>query len=85
MAVGVQNKLKGLQDRKSAIIAKMQKLEASAKTIARKQDLQRKILIGTYYLEQAIKNGNTRELQNTMLSYLQKERDKELFKNLQPY
>jgi len=60
----------------------MQKLEASAKTIARKQDLQRKILIGTYYLEQAIKNGNTKELQNTMLSCLQKERDKELFKNL---
>lgn len=78
----VNNKLKMLQDRKSAITAKMQKLEASAKTIARKQDLQRKILVGSYYLEQAIKNDNLLKLQNTMLSYLQKERDKELFKIL---
>ena len=81
--IGVENKLKKLQDRKSVITAKIQKLEASTKTIARKQDLQRKILVGTYYLEQAMKNGNIQELQNIMVSFLQRERDKKLFKQIE--
>ena len=78
----IENKLKKLQDRKSAITAKMQKLEASAKTVARKQELQRKILVGAYYLEQAAKNNRKKELQTIMLEYLQRESDKKLFKDL---
>ena len=81
--VNVENKLKKLQNRKSAITAKMQKLEATVKTIARKQDLQKKILVGTYYLEQAIKNGKTEELRAVMLEYLQKDVDRKLFVNLE--
>ena len=81
--VNVENKLKKLQNRKSAITAKMQKLEATVKTIARKQDLQKKILVGTYYLGQAIKNGKTEELRAVMLEYLQKDVDRKLFVNLE--
>jgi hypothetical protein len=78
----IENKLKILKDRKSTITAKMQKLEASAKTVVRKQDLQKKILVGAYYLEQAVKNNGMKELQTIMLEYLQRESDKKLFKDL---
>ncbi len=80
--INVENKLKKLQDRKSAITAKMQKLEASTKVITRKQALQRKILVGAYYLEQAAKNGNLNELKENMLKSLQRENDRKLFENL---
>lgn len=72
--------LQKLEARQKAMIAAAQKLQNSIGVIKRKQDLQRKILVGAYYLEQAQKNGTMRELQNVMLSYLQKERDKNLFK-----
>ena len=75
-----KDKLKKLQARQAAVAAMAQKLEKSIGVIKRKQDLQRKILVGTYYLEQAQKEGTMQNLQNNMLSYLQKERDKALFK-----
>ena len=80
--IGVESKLKKLKDRKSAITAKMQKLEASVKTIARKQELQKKILVGMYCLEQAAKNDGMKELRTIMLGYLQRESDRKLFKDL---
>ena len=72
--------LQKLEARQKAMIAAAQKLQNSIGVIKRKQDLQRKILVGAYYLEQAQKNGTMLELQNVMLSYLQKERDRNLFK-----
>jgi hypothetical protein len=80
--VDVESKLKKLQDRKSAITAKMQKLEASTRTIARKQELQKKILVGTYYLEQAVNNGALSELKAILLKNLQRESDRKLFEDL---
>jgi len=80
--ISVENKLKMLQDRKLAITAKMQKLEASVKVTIRKQVLQRKILVGAYYLEQAAKNGTLSELKETMLKSLPRESDRKLFENL---
>ena len=81
-SVTFESKLKKLQDRKSAITAKMQKLEASVKATLRKQVLQRKILVGAYYLEQAAKNGTLSELKETMLKNLQRDSDRKLFENL---
>ena len=60
----------------------MQKLEASAKVMARKLELQKKILVGTYYLEQAVKNGTLSELKIIMLRNLKRESDRKLFENL---
>ena len=80
--ISVENKLKILQDRKLAITAKMQKVEASVKVTMRKQVLQRKILVGAYYLEQAAKNGTLSELNETMLKNLPRESDRKLFENL---
>lgn len=73
------NKLQKLQSRQKAIAAMAQKLQKSIDVIKRKQNLQRKILVGDYYLEQAKNKGTTKELQQIMLSYLQKARDKKLF------
>lgn len=75
------DKLQKLQARQAATVAMAQKLQSSIGVIKRKRDLQRKILVGTYYLDQAAQNGTIQELQNIMLSYLQKEKDKALFKN----
>ena len=75
-----QGYLQKLESRHKAMAAAAQKLQNSIGVIKRKQDLQRKILVGTYYLEQAQKNDTLQELQNIMLFYLQKERDKKLFK-----
>lgn len=75
-----QGYLQKLEARQKAMLAAAQKLQNSIGVIKRKQDLQRKILVGAYYLEQAQKNGTMLELQNVMLSYLQKERDRNLFK-----
>ena len=76
-----QGYLQKLEARQKAMVAAAQKLQNSIGVIKRKQDLQRKILVGAYYLEQAQQNGTMQELQNIMFSYLQKERDKGLFKN----
>lgn len=76
-----QDKLQKLEARQKATAAMAQKLQKSIEVIKRKRDLQRKILVGTYYLEQAAKAGTMQELQNNMLHYLQKNRDKELFKD----
>lgn len=75
-----QDKLQKLEAKQKTIAATAQQLQKSIGVIKRKQDLQRKILVGTYYLEQAQKNNTMLELQNIMLSYLQKERDKYLFR-----
>ena len=73
------DKLQKLQARQAATAAMAQKLQQSIDVIKRKQNLQRKILVGTYYLEQVKKNGDSQELQNIMLSYLKRARDKKLF------
>lgn len=81
MNAKVEDKLKLLQKRKEVITAKMQKLEASAKVVTRKRELQKKVLVGSYFLEQASKNGTTDELKTTMLGYLKRTSDRKLFEN----
>ena len=75
----IEDKLKMLRDRKEVITAKMQKLEASAKVVARKRELQKKILVGACFLEQASKNGTMDELKIAMLGYLKRTSDRKLF------
>ena len=79
MGAKIKDQLKILRDRKEVIAAKMQKLEASAKVVTRKRELQKKILVGTYFLEQASKNGTMDELKTAMLGYLKRISDRKLF------
>ena len=74
-----EGRLKVLRSRKEAITARMQKLEATERVEARKRELQKKILVGAYFLEQASKNGTMDELKIAMLGYLKRAIDRKLF------
>lgn len=68
-----------LRQKRERLDAQIQSAEARLKVTKRKQDTRRKILIGSYYLDLAIKNGSTHELTKIMDSYLTRDSDKKLF------
>ena len=74
-----EDRLKILRSRKEAIAARMQKLEAAERVVARKRELQKRILVGAYFLEQASKNGTMDELKIAMLGHLKRANDRKLF------
>lgn len=74
-----EDRLKMLRSRKEAIAASMQKVEATERVVARKRELQKKILVGAYFLEQASKNGTMDELKVAMLGHLKRASDRKLF------
>ena len=45
----------------------------------RKKDTRRKILIGSYYLEKAIKNNEMEKIKTLMADYLTRNSDRNLF------
>lgn len=71
--------LEKLKAQRQKLDARIQKMEAMGKSQARKQDVRRKILIGAYYLSQAIKEGAVPALRETMNAFLTRESDKKLF------
>ena len=76
----IEANLEKLSYRQKVLAAQMQKLEASSKVAARKRELQKKILVSAYVLEQASKNGAIEALKISMLEYLQRTSDRKLFK-----
>ena len=54
--------LETLKKRQEKLKQRIQKMEASEKTRERKRETRRKILIGSYYLDLARKNGQYEEL-----------------------
>ncbi|MDX2164907.1 MAG: hypothetical protein SFW07_05780 [Gammaproteobacteria bacterium] len=68
-----------LRQKREKLDAQIQSAEARIKVTKRKQDTRRKILIGSYYLDLAIKNGTLDELKKIMDGYLTRESDKKLF------
>ncbi len=68
-----------LRQKRERLDAQIQSAEARVKVTKRKQDTRRKILIGSYYLDLAIKNGSTHELKKIMEEYLTRDSDKKLF------
>ena len=79
MKTKIEAKLEKLSCRKKVLTAQMQKLAASSKVVARKCELQKKILVGAYILEQASKNGTMETLKISMLEHLQRPSDRKLF------
>jgi hypothetical protein len=75
----VQTSLEKLKTQRQKLDARIQKMEAMGKVQSRKQDVRRKILIGAYYLNQAIKEGTVPELREIMNGFLTRESDKKLF------
>ena len=73
------DKLYSLKQREAIITTKIQKLQKSIKLITKRRELRKKILVGTYFLNQAKKENKMSELNKTILASLKKEEDRELF------
>jgi hypothetical protein len=71
--------LQRLKEQRAKIEARIQAAEARDKQASRKQDTRRKILIGSYHLDKAIKENKLTELKQLMDEYLTRESDRKLF------
>ena len=77
------DKIEKLKKQKDVISARIQKMEAMEKHRERKRDTRRKILVGSYYLDKAKKDGTFKETKSIMDKYLKRKSDRELF-DLEP-
>lgn len=68
-----------LKARHTVLTARIQKMEAAHKTRERKNETRRKILIGSYYLDQARQHGTYDELVKNMADFLTRKSDRALF------
>ena len=71
--------LERLKKQKSIIDARIQAAEARLKNNHRKQDTRRKILVGSYYLDKAMKDNTIDNLKTLMEGYLKRDSDRKLF------
>lgn len=71
--------LETLKMKREHLDARIQAEEARLKTSERKKDMRRKILVGSYYLDKAKKEGTLEELKNNMQTFLTRTADKTLF------
>jgi len=73
------DRLQKLKEQKEKLNARIQLIENRHKNKERKNDTRRKILLGSYYLDNAQKNGTMENLKKIMDSYLTRESDRILF------
>ena len=71
--------LERLKMQKEKLEARIQKAEARKKVNDRKEDTRRKILVGSYYLDMAQKEGKWEQLVQRMDKYLTRNSDRKLF------
>lgn len=71
--------LEKLKEQREKLNARIQKKEAMLKTSERKKDTRRKILIGSYFLDNAIKDNKLDEIKSLMDKYLKRNSDRNLF------
>ena len=83
MVESLKNKLEKLKQKKEIIAARIQKIESAHKSKERKFDTRKKILLGSYYLDKAIKENTMNEVTNLMDIYLIRDSDRKVF-NLLP-
>lgn len=74
-----QKRLEELKDKQKKITAQIQQVEAREKTATRKKDTRRKILIGSYYLDQSADKNKMAEIEKLMDGYLKRDNDRILF------
>ena len=74
-----QKRLEELKDKQKKITAQIQQVEAREKTATRKKDTRRKILIGSYYLDQSTDKNKMAEIEKLMDGYLKRDNDRILF------
>lgn len=71
--------LEKLKEQRDKLNARIQQKEARLKTSIRKIDTRKKILIGSYYLDHAVKENNIDEIKSMMDKYLKRNSDRALF------
>lgn len=71
--------LEKLKEQRDKLNARIQQKEARLKTSIRKIDTRKKILIGSYYLDHAIKENKIDEIKSMMDKYLKRNSDRSLF------
>ena len=73
------HRLKRLKEQREKLNSRIQAVEARLKTSERKKDIRRKILVGAYYLDKAIKENSMDEIKNAMDKFLTRNNDRLLF------
>ena len=68
-----------LKEQREKLNARILQQESRLKQNQRKTDTRKKILVGSYYIDQATKNGTFNELISLMNNYLTRKSDKKLF------
>jgi hypothetical protein len=71
--------LEKLKTQQAKLTARIQAAEARTKVSERKQETRRKILVGSYYLDQARQNDQLDEIKKYMSGYLKRKSDRQLF------
>ena len=71
--------LEKLKAQREKINARIQATEARLKTSERKKDTRKKILLGSYYLDQALNESKMDEVKLIMDKYLKRNSDRALF------
>lgn len=79
MADKEQIALEKLKAQRDKLNIKIQAVEARSKVSERKKETRRKILVGSYYLDQARKDDKMEEIKKIMAGYLTRESDRKLF------
>jgi large subunit ribosomal protein L7/L12 len=72
-------RIESLRKKQAEITARLQAEEARYAVKERKRDTRRKILVGSYYIEQARKNEQWEKVKERMDEYLTRDSDRELF------
>lgn len=71
--------LEKLKEQRDKLNARIQQKEARLKSSERKIDTRKKILIGSYFLDNAIKENKLDEIKSMMDKYLKRNSDRALF------
>ena len=79
MSLSAKEKLEKLKKQKLQLDARISKIENAHKAKERKIDTRRKILVGSYYLEKAIKEDKMADLKKELATFLTRNSDKALF------
>jgi large subunit ribosomal protein L7/L12 len=71
--------LEKLKIQREKINSRIQLAESRLKTSDRKKETRKKILIGSYYLDKALKENKLDQIKNSMDKYLSRNSDRSLF------
>jgi hypothetical protein len=79
MSEPIVSKIEKLKTQQEKLKARIQLMESRAKESERKKDTRRKILLGSYYLEQAREKNQFDEIKQIMDRFLTRDSDRILF------